>query len=154
ALAPVVEQRLPPALEGARRPGDAAHRGRQRGPAGGHRPGGDGNGLPGLRAVRAVGLDQPTRGGAHARRRRRAPNRPPRRVRPEVTAPHAMADATGPQTGDEAPRVGPETAACFLATLTYLLARAPTLEFFLSSSDHGMQLSMGRQVLYGRLPFV
>ncbi|MDQ7781616.1 MAG: hypothetical protein RDU20_01975 [Desulfomonilaceae bacterium] len=42
----------------------------------------------------------------------------------------------------------------FIIALVLLLWRAPGLEFYLSSSDHGFQLCMARQVILGKLPFV
>jgi hypothetical protein len=42
----------------------------------------------------------------------------------------------------------------FLASFGYLLVRAPTPEFFLTSTDHGYQLALGRAVLAGRIPGV
>ena len=41
----------------------------------------------------------------------------------------------------------------FLAFLLILLWKAPNLEFYLTSADHGYQLSLGQQVLMGKFPF-
>jgi hypothetical protein len=40
----------------------------------------------------------------------------------------------------------------FLAFLTLVLLKAPGLGFYFTSSDHGFQLSVGTQVLLGRVP--
>lgn len=42
----------------------------------------------------------------------------------------------------------------FLIPFLVLLWRAPSLEFYLGSADHGYQLSLGRQILLGKFPFV
>lgn len=42
----------------------------------------------------------------------------------------------------------------FVAPLLLLLWRSPCLGFYLNSADHGYQLSLGRQVLMGKFPFV
>jgi 4-amino-4-deoxy-L-arabinose transferase-like glycosyltransferase len=42
----------------------------------------------------------------------------------------------------------------FLISSIVLLWRAPTLASFLQNSDHGYQLSMGKQILLGKFPFV
>jgi len=46
------------------------------------------------------------------------------------------------------------TLAIFFAAFTALLLRAPSVGFFLWSDDHGHQLSLGRQVVLGKTPFV
>jgi hypothetical protein len=40
----------------------------------------------------------------------------------------------------------------FAACFVWLLLKAPTLEFYLSNTDHGGQLCMGRQILLGKTP--
>ena len=42
--------------------------------------------------------------------------------------------------------------AVFLSVLLLFLLKAPSLEFFMSSRDHGYQLSIGTQVLKGKVP--
>jgi hypothetical protein len=42
----------------------------------------------------------------------------------------------------------------FFAFFLVLLWRAPGLEFYLRSPDHGYQLALGRQVSFGKFPFV
>jgi len=42
----------------------------------------------------------------------------------------------------------------FFVILSALLWRAPGLDFYLGSSDHGFQLSLGRQIVLGKFPFV
>jgi len=42
----------------------------------------------------------------------------------------------------------------FGAFFLFLMLHAPGLDFYLSSPDHGHQLSLGRQVLLGKFPFI
>ncbi|GMR24378.1 MAG: hypothetical protein BMS9Abin37_2915 [Acidobacteriota bacterium] len=43
---------------------------------------------------------------------------------------------------------------CFTAIFLALVWRAPGLEFYLSSPDHGYQLALGRQIFFGKFPYV
>lgn len=40
-----------------------------------------------------------------------------------------------------------------IAAFTYLLINSPGSDFFIVSQDHGYQLSLGQQLLHGKLPF-
>ena len=57
-------------------------------------------------------------------------------------------------TPERARRRGWHTLLLFLLPFLYLLWRCPSFDSFFSNTDHGFQLSLGRQVLLGKFPYV
>jgi hypothetical protein len=77
---------------------------------------------------------------AHAPRDRRRESEPPAAVRPSEPGPLLS------------PWHRPLGWAVLIAAFLYFLLRAPGIDFYMNSSDHGFQLSVGTQILKGRVP--